>query len=170
MSVGPFDSEQDFANWVAKVSRWEDFLFYAIVDQGSGRAIGLASYMRIVPAHGCIEIGNIYFSPLLKRTTAATESMYLMLRNVFDLGYRRCEWKCDRLNEASRQAALRLGFRFEGTFRDAVVYKNRNRDTDWFAITATEWPGLRGQLEGWLAPANFDELGKQRRSLQEFRL
>ncbi len=168
-TVGPFASEQEFAAWVAKAAVWEDRLFYAIIEQTSQRAVGLAAYLRVNPAHGCIEIGALYFSPLLQRTTAATESMYLMLRYVFDeLGYRRCEWKCDRLNEPSRQAALRLGFQLEGTFRDAVVYKGRNRDTDWFAMTATDWPPVRRQLESWLNPENFDSRGQQRRPLRLF--
>jgi RimJ/RimL family protein N-acetyltransferase len=168
-TVGPFESEQDFAVWVAKVAAWDDMLFYAVISHQLQRAVGLAAYLRVTPVHGCIEIGALYFSPLMQRTTTSTESLYLMMRHVFDdLGYRRCEWKCDRLNEPSRQAALRLGFRFEGTFQDAVVYKGRSRDTDWFAITAAEWPAIRAKLESWLEPANFDEQGLQRRSLGEF--
>jgi RimJ/RimL family protein N-acetyltransferase len=168
-TVGPFDSEQDFAHWVAQATSWEDQLFYTVIEATSQRAVGIAAYLNIKPHHGSIEIGALYFSPLLQQTTASTETCYLMLQNVFDeLGYRRCEWKCDRLNEPSRRAALRLGFQFEGTFRDAVVYKNRNRDTDWFAMTKSDWSASCRRLENWLAPENFDQHGQQLRSLSSF--
>ncbi len=166
-SVGPFESEQDFAVWVAKVSAWDDYLFYTVIERTSNRAVGIASYLRVVPEHGCAEIGAIYYSPLLQRTTAATEAMFLMLSNLFGLGYRRCEWKCDRFNEPSRRAALRLGFQFEGTFRDAAIYKGRSRDTDWFAMTTHDWPAVQARLQDWLDPNNFDERGHQLRSLQD---
>src|SRR4030081_1434845 len=127
--------------------------------------------MRIEPTHGVIEVGSIAFAPRLKQTRAATESMYLMMRRAFDeLGYRRYEWKCDSLNAPSRQAAERYGFRYEGTFRQAVVYKGRSRDTAWFSVTDAEWPVLRAAFEAWLAPDNFDEDGMQRQSLSAIRM
>jgi len=139
---------------------------YAIVDKASARAVGVASYMRIVPEHGCIEVGHINFSPALQRTPIATEAMYLMMKNVFESGYRRYEWKCDALNAPSRAAAQRLGFSFEGVFRKAIVYKGRSRDTAWYAITDDQWPAVRGAFEQWLAPENFDAHGAQRVQLR----
>jgi RimJ/RimL family protein N-acetyltransferase len=122
--------------------------------------------MRIDPPAGVIEVGHINYAPPLQRTPAATEAMYLMMRRVFDeLGYRRYEWKCDALNARSRAAALRLGFRLEGIFRQATIYKNRNRDTAWFSIVDREWPALKAAFEKWLRPENFDSNGKQRQSL-----
>src|SRR5229473_374530 len=148
----------------------DDRLYHAILERQSGRAVGVASFMRIDPASGVIEVGGINYSPRLQRTPAATEAMYLMMRRVFDeLGYRRYEWKCDALNAPSRAAAARLGFRFEGIFRQAVVYKGRSRDTAWFSIIDGEWPTLKTAFERWLDPANFDESGRQRRRLSEFR-
>ncbi len=143
-----------------------DPLCFAIVDRASRLAVGVASYMRIVPAHGCIEVGHINFSPALQRTPVATDAMYLMMRRVFDLGYRRYEWKCDSLNAPSRAAAQRLGFSFEGVFRNAIVYKGRNRDTAWYSITDAEWPAIRAAFEQWLAPENFDAHGSQRVQLR----
>jgi len=132
------------------------------------KAKGWASYMRIEPAHGVIEVGNILFSPELKRTRAATEAMYLMAGHVFDhLGYRRYEWKCNALNEPSRRAAQRFGFRFEGIFRQHMVVKDISRDTAWFAMLDHEWPARKQAFEAWLDPRNFDEQGKQRKSLAE---
>ena len=129
-------------------------------------AVGVAAYLRIDPANGVIEVGHINYSSRLQQTRAATEAMFLMMRRAFDeLGYRRYEWKCDSLNEPSRRAAARLGFQFEGIFRQAIVYKGRNRDTAWFSILDREWPALRGAYEQWLAPGNFDEHGRQRHSL-----
>jgi RimJ/RimL family protein N-acetyltransferase len=121
--------------------------------------------MRIDPANGVIEVGGINYSPLLQRKPAATEAMYLMMRRAFELGYRRYEWKCDSLNAPSRAAAQRLGFSYEGVFRQAWVYKGRNRDTAWFSIIDGEWPALREAFERWLAPANFDANGRQRTGL-----
>ena len=143
-----------------------DLFCYAILDKASARAVGVASYMRIVPEHGCIEVGHINFSPALQRTPIATEAMYLMMKNVFDTGYRRYEWKCDSLNAPSRAAAQRLGFSFEGVFRKAIVYKGRSRDTASYAITDDEWPAVRGAFEQWLAPENFDAHGAQRVQLR----
>ena len=142
-----------------------DPLFFAIVDAATGRATGLASYLRIAPAAGSIEIGHLYFSPLLQRRPAATEALFLLMDQAFELGYRRLEWKCNALNAASRSAALRLGFQFEGIFRQATVVKGRNRDTAWFSIIDGEWPQLRRAFARWLAPANFDEKGRQRERL-----
>ena len=119
----------------------------------AGQVVGMASYLRITPAHGCVEIGNILYSPVLQRTTAATEAMHLLAEHAFASGYRRYEWKCDALNAPSRAAALRLGFAFEGVFRDAMVYKGRNRDTAWYSITAPEWPAIRDAQRRWLDTA-----------------
>ena len=136
-----------------------------LTPDGAGR--GVACYLRKDPANGSVEVGGIVYAEVLQRTAAATEAMYLMLSHAFDdLGYRRFEWKCDSLNEPSRRAAIRLGFTFEGRFRNAVVYQGRNRDTDWFSITDAEWPAIRAALEAWLAPDNFDEHGTQRSALR----
>ncbi|MGL5808498.1 MAG: GNAT family N-acetyltransferase [Nocardioides sp.] len=132
-----------------------------------GSAAGQASYLRIDPENGSIEVGAINYGEELARTRAATEAMYLLARHAFeDLGYRRYEWKCDSLNERSRRAALRLGFRYEGRFRQAMVYRGRNRDTDWFSILDSEWPRLRAAYDAWLDPENFETDGRQRRSLR----
>jgi RimJ/RimL family protein N-acetyltransferase len=155
--------------WLGKMTAGDDRMFHAIVDRATGRACGMASYLRIDPANGTIEVGHIRYAPRLQRTAVATEAMFLMMRRVFDeLGYRRYEWKCDSLNAASRAAALRLGFRFEGIFRQAVVYKARNRDTAWFSVIDAEWPALRPAFAAWLDAANFDAQGRQRRPLSAF--
>ena len=139
-----------------------------LTPDGAGR--GVACYLRKDPANGSVEVGGIVYAEALQRTAAATEAMYLMLAHAFDdLGYRRFEWKCDSLNEPSRKAAARLGFIYEGRFRNAMVYHGRNRDTDWFSITDDEWPAVRSALEAWLAPDNFDESGTQKRSLADCR-
>ena len=140
-------------------------MFYAIVRQEDGSAAGVASYLRIAPDSGSIEVGHINLSPLLQRTPGATEAMYLMLKWVFEAGYRRYEWKCDALNAPSRRAALRLGLSYEGVFRQATTYKGRNRDTAWYAAIDAEWPALKAAFETWLDPANFDAPGRQRQSL-----
>lgn len=164
--TGPFPTKESYRDWADKGARSSDPLFHAIVDVTTGKAVGVAAYMRIDHANGCIEIGNLAFSPLLQRTPAATEAMYLMMRHVFDdLGYRRYEWKCDSLNAPSRRAAERLGFTYEGTFRNAMVYYGRNRDTAWFSVTDAEWPGVRAALETWLSPQNFDGEGNQLKPL-----
>jgi len=166
MPAGPFPSESGFRDWLVERAALEDPLVFAILEAGTGRALGLASLMRIDPPSGVIEVGGIAFSPALQRTPMATEAMYLMMRRAFaELGYRRYEWKCDALNAPSRAAARRLGFRYEGTFRQAMVIKGRNRDTAWFSITDGEWPAVQRALERWLAPANFDARGQQRESL-----
>lgn len=165
MSNGPYATLAEYRVWVETMQTRSDPQFYAIIDLASGRAGGVASYMRIDPANGCIEVGGIKLSPLISRKPAMTEAMYLMMRNAFDLGYRRYEWKCDALNAASRAAARRLGFNYEGIFEQAVVYKGRNRDTAWFSIADREWPAVRAVHERWLAPENFDAEGRQKVSL-----
>src|SRR5450830_1452848 len=164
--ASPPASFAEYREWVEKMSVSKDPMMHAIVDLTTERAVGVASFMRMDPNFGAIEVGNINFSPRLQRTRAATEAMFLMMRRAFDeLGYRRYEWKCDSLNAPSRAAALRYGFTFEGIFRQAVVYKNRTRDTAWFAIIDSEWPQIRSAFEQWLAAENFDAQGCQRRSL-----
>jgi RimJ/RimL family protein N-acetyltransferase len=160
----------DFRAYLAKLQGSQDPLHFTIVDTEAGRCVGTAALMRIEPAHGVIEVGSITFAPRLKKTRAATESMYLMMRRAFDeLGYRRYEWKCDSLNAPSRAAATRYGFTFEGIFRKAIVYKGRSRDTAWFSITADEWPRVRAAFEAWLDPVNFDNDGNQKRRLADLR-
>lgn len=167
---GPFATRSAFDAFLDSMCRGEDPLVHAILDAGTGQALGIASFMRIEPQMGVIEIGGIWLSPLLQRRPAATEAMALMMRRAFDeLGYRRFEWKCDALNAASRRAASRLGFTFEGIFRQALVYKGRNRDTAWYAITDRDWPLLRSGFDRWLDPENFDADGVQRRSLAALR-
>lgn len=161
LPYGPFSGAEAFQSWAEEMARHDDPLFFAIVD-AENRPAGLASYLRINPNMGSIEVGHIHYSPLLQRTRSATEAMYLMAHRAFDeLGYRRYEWKCDDLNAASRRAAERLGFTYEGTFRQDRIYKGRNRDTAWYSITDTEWPTVRTALEAWLDPSNFDEHGHQ---------
>ena len=170
LGYGPFASRAAFDDWMAKICLGDDPLFHAIVSQESGKAIGVASYLRIDPANGVVEVGHINMSPALQKTAAATEAMFRMMARVFDeLGYRRYEWKCDALNRGSRKAALRLGFSFEGIFRQALIYKGRNRDTAWFSILDGEWPELKAAFQAWLAPENFDAEGRQKRGLAELR-
>ncbi len=169
MSGGPFDSQAAMGEWMEATCSGEDPLFYAIVDTGTGKASGMAAYLRIKPDAGVVEVGHIAYSPLLQRTAQATEAMFLMMQRAFDeLGYRRYEWKCDALNAASRNAAERLGFCFDGVFRQALVYKGRNRDTAWYSILDGDWPRLRAGYRQWLDPANFDPQGRQLRKLQHF--
>ena len=165
LPVGPFASLADYRAWLEAKRQSDDPLFFAIVDSTTELAVGVASYLRIDAANGTIEVGHLQYSPLLQRTAAATEAMYLMMKQAFDLGYRRYEWKCDALNAASRRAAQRLGFTLEGVFRQAVVYKGRNRDTAWYSIIDKEWPALDAAYQQWLDPANFDETGRQRLGL-----
>jgi RimJ/RimL family protein N-acetyltransferase len=154
-----------------QAERSEDPLYFTLVPQESGRPSGVASYLRIVREFGVIEIGHIWFGTSMQRTTAATEAIYLMARHAFDgLGYRRLEWKCDALNAASRRAAERFGFTFEGTFRKHMVVKGRNRHSAWYAIIDDDWPAVRAGFERWLDPENFDTDGGQRLSLSELRL
>lgn len=153
------------AELAERIDGWagSEDLTFALVSTESGQAVGLATLMRANPQHGTIEVGSILFGRALQRSRAATEAMSLLMRHVFDdLGYRRYEWKCDRLNEPSRRAAVRLGFIWEGRFRNHVVVKGRNRDTDWFSITDGEWPRVRRALDDWLDERNFDDHGRQR--------
>lgn len=165
LPYGPFASYGAYKEWVEENERSSDPRFYAIVDNRTNQPSGVAAYLRIDQRNGVIEVGHIAYAPRLRRTAAATEAMYLMMKEVFALGYRRYEWKCDALNAPSRAAAQRLGFRYEGTFRQAVIYKGRNRDTAWFALTDQDWPVVETAFAQWLAPENFDEQGQQRVSL-----
>lgn len=170
LPYGPFDDLDSFKAFLSETCLGPDPLFYAICDQSSGRAVGMASYLRIDPPQGVIEVGHINYAPAMQRRPAATEVMFLMMRQVFDdWGYRRYEWKCNNLNDRSKQAAERLGFSFEGVFRQAAVVKGRNRDTAWFSVLDSEWPVNRAVFEQWLDPTNFDAAGKQRTSLAALR-
>lgn len=168
LAYGPFDSPAAYRAWLEQAQASRDPLYFAIIDGKSDQPVGVCSYLRIDPANGVIEIGHLYFTHRLQRTPAATEAMALMMGHAFALGYRRYEWKCDALNAPSRRAAERLGFRFEGIFRQAVVYKNRNRDTAWFSILDSEWPDLATAYARWLAADNFDANGRQIRPLAAF--
>ncbi|HEX5525954.1 MAG TPA: GNAT family protein [Solirubrobacterales bacterium] len=169
MFDGPYGSADEMRQAMEGVEAVDDPLFFTILPGDGERPLGRAAYMRIEPGHGVIEIGGILFAPELQRTTGATEAIYLTIRHAFDLGYRRVEWKCDANNEASRRAAERFGFTYEGTFRQHMMIKGRNRDTAWFAITDEEWPQIRAGFEAWLAPENFDAQGRQMRRLEECR-
>ncbi len=169
LADGPYACEADLRRALEKKQAGSNAQFFALVTEENGRTEGYASYMRIEPAHGVVEVGNILLTPTLQRTRAATEAMYLMARHVFeDLGYRRYEWKCNAENEPSRRTALRLGFTYEGIFRQHMVVKGRNRDTAWFAMLDSEWPARKRAFEAWLDPENFDQAGRQRRRLSEF--
>jgi RimJ/RimL family protein N-acetyltransferase len=161
LPYGPFESLAAYQSWMRAVCAVNDPLFSAIVNLQTGQPVGVASYLRIDPTAGSIEVGHLAYSPQLQRSPAATESMFLMMRRAFELGYRRYEWKCDALNAPSRAAAERLGFRFEGLFRQATIYKQRNRDTAWYSIIDREWPALEVAYLNWLDPANFDSRGRQ---------
>jgi len=164
--IGPFADRHSYQAYLQAAAASEDPMHWAVIDAASDQAVGTLSLMRIEPVHGVIEVGNVTFSPLMKRTPMSTEAQYLLMKLVFDaLGYRRYEWKCDALNAPSRAAAERLGFTFEGVFRQAVVYKGRSRDTAWYALIDRDWPARRAALEAWLAADNFDPQGVQRRSL-----
>lgn len=165
LPYGPFDSEAEYRAWMEKTCLGDDPQFFAIIDLHSNAPVGLAAYLRIDRANGVIEVGHLAYAPPLQRTRAATEAMYLMMSRAFALGYRRYEWKCNSLNHPSRAAAQRLGFSYEGTFRQAVVSKGRNRDTAWYSVIDSEWPALRAAFELWLAPENFDAMGRQRTGL-----
>lgn len=171
LAYGPFSGRNEFVRWLESRAPLDDPLTFTIVDRASGRARGLASFMRIDPPNGVIEVGHIWLSPVLQRTRQATEAIYLMARYAFDtLGNRRFEWKCDSANEPSRRAAERFGFVYEGIFRQHMVIKGRNRDTAWYSILDSEWPSRRAAFEAWLSPDNFDADGQQRRSLRDIRL
>jgi RimJ/RimL family protein N-acetyltransferase len=167
LPYGPFSTLRDYRAWIETSCLGNDPLFFTIIDLPDEEPVGLASYLRIAPENGSIEVGHLHFGPRLQKTAAATEAMYLLMRYAFALGYRRYEWKCDSLNAPSRAAALRLGFKFEGIFRQAIVYKNRNRDTAWFSVIDSEWPTLKNAFEQWLAPDNFDDTGRQRTRLSD---
>ena len=166
LPYGPFADLADFTSWLEGCSASADPLHFAVIDLQRERPSGMASYMNIVPADGRIEVGQIWYAPPIQRTPLPTEAMFLMFSRVFDeLGYRRLEWKCDDLNEPSKQAARRLGFTYEGTFRQHMIVKGRNRDTAWFSLLDHEWPAVRANVERWLAPENFNGEGRQRTSL-----
>ncbi len=169
MPHGPLADESDLRDWVESKQGDNDPYFYAILDEQSGKALGVASYLRIDPGARSIEVGWITFAPQLQRSRIATEAMFLMMRNAFDLGYRRYEWKCNVLNEDSMRAAERLGMTYEGTFRQATVVKGRNRDTAWFAIMDSQWTAMERAFEQWLDPGNFDDQGNQLVSLGTLR-
>lgn len=169
MGNGPYRDLEEYRAWVEAASQSPDPLFQAVIPTG-GEPAGQVSYMRIDPPNGVIEIGHIWFGGKIQRSPATTEAIYLLARHAFDdLGYRRLEWKCNALNERSKAAAGRLGFTYEGTFRNATVVRDRNRDTAWFSIIDEEWPAVRAGFEAWLDPANFDADGTQRRSLEDCR-
>jgi RimJ/RimL family protein N-acetyltransferase len=164
---GPYESEDHMRETLAWAESAQDAVYFAIVPTAEERSLGMASYMRITPEFGVLEIGHIWFGAGLRRTTAASEAIYLLLEHAFDdLGYRRVEWKCNALNAASRRAAERFGFTFEGVFRKAQVVKGRNRDTAWYAITDEEWPTIRDAFRTWLASDNFDDEGSQKQGLK----
>ncbi|MDI4665059.1 GNAT family N-acetyltransferase [Xanthobacter autotrophicus] len=170
LSAAPFPDEAAFARHYAEAATRADPLLLAIVETGTGRAVGHATYMRMEPAHRVIEVGNILYTPALQRTPGASEAMFLMARHAFeDLGYRRYEWKCNALNAPSRRAAERLGFTYEGLFRQHMIVKGRNRDTAWYALMDHEWPRAKAAFVAWLDPANFDAEGRQTQRLEDIR-
>jgi RimJ/RimL family protein N-acetyltransferase len=166
----PFPDEAAFLGHLRRKAVSEDPLFFTVLDRLSERALGYATLMRIEPAHRCIEVGNILYGASLQRTPGATEAQYLLMRYVFDeLGYRRYEWKCNGLNAPSRRAAVRLGFTFEGVFRQHMIVRGRNRDTAWYAIVDSEWGAIKAAFVQWLAPGNFDAQGRQLHTLEALR-
>lgn len=167
LPYGPFVDLAGYRAWAEAMATREDPFFYALIDRATGRAAGVASYLRIEPAAGSIEVGHINLAPALQKSRAATEAISLMIGWAFDAGYRRFEWKCDALNLPSRRAAERYGLSFEGVFRQATVVKGRNRDTAWFAAIDREWPALQAAFGAWLAPENFDAAGRQKKSLAD---
>ncbi|WP_407495185.1 GNAT family N-acetyltransferase [Pseudooceanicola sp. MF1-13] len=167
MPVGPFQGAAQFHRFVAESEKSRDPLFFAILAKGEKRVLGFASFLRITPDAGSIEVGFIMMSPALQQTPAATEAMFLMMQWAFDAGYRRYEWKCDALNRPSRRAAQRYGFSYEGVFRQAAVVKGRNRDTAWFAVIDKDWPALKEAFQVWLSRSNFDGAGRQKESLKD---
>lgn len=167
MPYGPFPDLAAYRDWQAQMADRSDPCFYAIIDRKTEATLGLASYLRIDPANGVIEIGHIMLSPALQRSRLASAALMAMVRWAFEAGYRRVEWKCDALNAPSRCAALRLGFTYEGTFRQHMLRKGYNRDSAWFSIIDGEWPRLRAAYDRWLAPGNFDAGGSQRISLSQ---
>lgn len=167
MNYGPFPDMKAYRDWVIASAKSKDPQFYAIIDLKSNKAVGVSSYLRIDALNGNIEIGHLYFSSFLRSSIAATESLFLMMCRIFDLGYRRLEWKCNTLNTPSRNAAQRLGFSFEGIFRQATIVKGRSRDTAWYSIIDKDWPELKKEYYKWLDLNNFDEKGRQKLRLSE---
>jgi RimJ/RimL family protein N-acetyltransferase len=166
MGYGPFADLAAFKAWLAERAASSDPLFYALIDEASGKAAGMASFLRIVPTDGVIETGHIWFTPVLQDTRQATEAIFLMGKCAFDtLGNRRFEWKCNARNTPSRRAAARFGFTFEGIFREHMIVKGRNRDTAWYSIIDRDWPAIKAAFESWLDPVNFDAAGQQRKKL-----
>lgn len=165
MPAGPFHSAAQYHRWVKDVTSDTTSLFFAVYDLRQQAYLGVLSYLRIAPEAGSIEVGNINFCEAMQRSPVSTEAIYLTMKWAFEAGYRRFEWKCNALNAPSRRAAQRLGFSFEGVFRQALVVKGRNRDTAWFAMIDTEWPALKEAYRVWLDPANFDAAGQQRERL-----
>lgn len=165
---GPFSEPQDFQNWLESArTTLEDPWLTFVVRSESGAADGILSFMRQRPAHGSVEVGCVIYGSALARSRAATEAVFLLARHLFDdLGYRRFEWKCNARNAASRRAAERLGFVYEGTFRHDLVVKGANRDTSWYAMTDDDWPAIKHRFEQWLSPENFDDTGQQRCKLR----
>ncbi len=169
LPTGPFDDFAAYKTWLEGIAADNDPMLHTIIDATTDTAVGVAAFMRIDQNNGVIEVGNINYAPALSKTIGGTEAMYLMMKRAFDeLGYRRYEWKCDDQNAPSRAAATRYGFTYEGTFRNHMVYKGRNRDTAWFSITLEEWPAIKAAFESWLAPENFDASGNQRKRLEDF--
>ncbi|MDG2496787.1 MAG: GNAT family protein [Aquiluna sp.] len=158
---GPFDNSQDFLAWIENVQGQQDPVFYSIIDKGTGKAVGVSSYLRIDLKAKSIEVGWLTFSSRMQKSSLATEAMYLMMKNAFELGFRRYEWKCNALNQPSISAAHRLGMSFEGVFRQATIVKGHNRDTAWFSIIDTDWPEAKSAFESWLSAENFDASGNQ---------
>lgn len=167
LGYGPFADPDAYRAWAEGMAALRDPWFYAIIDKTTGLAAGVAAFLRITPEFGVIEVGHICLSPALQRSRAATEALFLMMDWAFSAGYRRYEWKCDALNLPSRRAAIRFGFAYEGTFRQHMIYKGRNRDTAWFAVIDKDWPALRAAYMAWLEPANFDADGRQIRGLSD---
>ena len=166
LPYGPFSAYDPFYQWLNTSALLSDPLFFSVIDETTNQAVGLVSYLRVDPKVGVAEVGHIHFSSIIQRTAIASESMYLMMQYVFDeLGYRRYEWKCDSLNAPSKKAALRLGFEYEGVFKQATIYKNRNRDTAWYAIIDKHWPVIKQAFQLWLDADNFDDEGRQKSQL-----
>lgn len=167
MPYGPFTSSSAYHRWARESGEGTDPLFFALRDSATGRCGGVASYLRITPTAGSIEVGHICLSPEIAGSVVSTEAMFRMMEWAFAAGYRRYEWKCNALNMPSRRAAQRLGFSFEGIFRQHLIVKGRNRDTAWFSIIDTEWPALLEAYKAWLSPLNFDAKGRQRERLSD---
>ena len=168
LSYGPFETLNAITRWLDTSSQREEQIFYAIIEKAADKAVGIATYLRIQPKDGVVEVGGISYSQRIQRTPIGTEAMYLMMKQAFDVfGYRRYEWKCDALNAASCKSAERLGFTYDGLFRQSVIYRGRNRDTAWYSILDKDWPATKSAFEEWLAPGNFDSDGQQKRRLAD---